>query len=246
MIAPTKPRKPPRPAVGRGPPQGRRDRRRRVCASVFDKPYQVGGFTESVSSRAFNKSLKEADIRALFNHDPNYPLGRGKAGTLALAADTHGLHYEIQMPTNPMAAMVTEAIERGDVTGSSFSFEVIRDSWDDTDRGPVRRLHEVKLFDVGPVTFPASEATEVDVKRAVRSLAIATSRPEKELLKLYRELRALLSRPRSRWMRIFSTYSTAHRTPRLHRAPGHLGCHRPHRRRESRSTQTKDSDIDCL
>ena len=125
------------------------------------------------SSPHARSERRRSDTRALFNHDANYPLGRVKAGTLKLSAnDPHGWRYRVLLPQNPMAAMVAEAIERGDVTGSSFSFEVNKDDWSDADAGtPTRVLREVRAYDVGPVTFPASEATDVNVPRAMRSLA---------------------------------------------------------------------------
>jgi hypothetical protein len=147
-------------------------------ASVYDVPYEVGGFREIVAPSAFRKTSKESDIRALFNHDPNYPLGRIKSGTLEVdASDPHGWHYRVLLPKNPQAQMVAEAIERGDVTGSSFSFEVYKDDWSESDTGmPVRVLREVRAYDVGPVTFPASEATDVNVAGAMRSLSAKCGR----------------------------------------------------------------------
>ena len=79
------------------------------------------------------------------------------------------------LPKNAQAQMVAEAIERGDVTGSSFSFEVMRDEWSESDSGgTIRVLRDVRAYDLGPVTFPASEATDVNVSRAMRSLSAKT------------------------------------------------------------------------
>jgi HK97 family phage prohead protease len=50
-------------------------------AAVFNSLSQnLGGFVEQVQPGAFKKTLQEADVRALFNHDPNIVLGRNKAG----------------------------------------------------------------------------------------------------------------------------------------------------------------------
>src|SRR5574344_1375042 len=60
-------------------------------AAVFDKWSEtLGGifpFKEKVKRGAFMDSLEKDDIRALFNHDPNYVLGRNKSGTLELRED---------------------------------------------------------------------------------------------------------------------------------------------------------------
>ena len=143
-------------------------------ASVFDAPYDLWGFREQVARGAFKKSLKEGDVAALWNHDANVVLGRNKSGTLRLSEDDRGLHYEVDLPDTQAARDLYTLIKRGDVYQSSFAFEVIKDEWDQSDReSPLRTLREVRLYDVSPVTYPASPATDVDVVRAVRSLADA-------------------------------------------------------------------------
>lgn len=118
----------------------------------------LGGFVEQVAPGATSKTIQEADIRGLLNHDPNLLLGRNKAGTMRLAEDRVGLDFEIDVPdTTPGRDLVVSA-ERGDINGSSFSFRVVGDgqTWGFTDDDfPLRTLTEIKLYDVGPVTFPA-------------------------------------------------------------------------------------------
>ncbi|MCC6147412.1 MAG: HK97 family phage prohead protease, partial [Anaerolineaceae bacterium] len=80
----------------------------------------LGGFYERIQQGAFTKTLQEADIRALFNHDPNYPLGRVKANTLRLAEDEIGLGIEIDLPDTQYASDLAVSIERGDVDQMSF------------------------------------------------------------------------------------------------------------------------------
>lgn len=146
-------------------------------ASVFDSPYSLFGFDEQVARGAFKKSLKEGDVAALWNHDPNVVLGRNKSGTLRLREDEIGLHYEVDLPDTQSARDLYTLIERGDVYQSSFAFEIVKEDWDYPKKGeeglPLRTIREVRLYDVSPVTYPASPATDVDVARAVRSLAEA-------------------------------------------------------------------------
>lgn len=146
-------------------------------ASVFDTPYTLWGFNEQVARGAFRKSIKEADVAALWNHDPNVVLGRKKSGTLRMEEDDRGLHYEVDLPDTQAARDLYTLIQRGDVYQSSFAFEVVKESWDypkgESTELPLRTLKEVKLYDVSPVTYPASPSTDVDVARAVRSFAEA-------------------------------------------------------------------------
>lgn len=137
-------------------------------AAVFNsRSKNLGGFVEVVERPAFNKTVKEADVRALWNHDPSLLLGRTRAGTLKLSLDTSGLYYRTEAPNTSYARDLVELLSRGDVTQSSFSFFKIHDEWDLTeDEYPQRHLTEVGLVDVSPVTYPAYEEATSGVSRA--------------------------------------------------------------------------------
>ena len=140
--------------------------------AVFDQwSEDLGGFRERIRAGAFRKTLGEADVRALFNHDPNYVLGRTKAGTLALAEDEAGLRFEAEPPDTQWARDLLVSIRRGDVAEMSFGFEVMRDKWRRREGEPLEReLIEVRLWDVGPVTFPAYPQTSAQVRARVSEL----------------------------------------------------------------------------
>jgi len=137
--------------------------------SVFNAASSdLGGFTEVVAPSAFDEVLND-DVRGLFNHDPNFVLGRTTAGTLKLDVDDTGLRYEIDLPdTQTVRDLVVEPMRRGDITGSSFGFMVDEDEWIERDDGKiVRTINKVgKLLDVSPVTYPAYP----DTSAAMRSL----------------------------------------------------------------------------
>jgi HK97 family phage prohead protease len=125
------------------------------------------GFRERIAPEAFNRALAEGqDVRGLFNHDPNQVLGR-MPKTMRLKTDKTGLAYEIDLPDTNLGRDLASLIERGDVRGSSFSFRVVGRSLQDLpDGGTIRTLEDVDLLDVGPVTFPAYEATTADMRAA--------------------------------------------------------------------------------
>lgn len=133
-------------------------------AAVFDQWAEIWNFKEKVRAGAFKKTIEESDIRALFNHNSNYVLGRKKAGTLELAEDDHGLHFRTTPPSTDWTSGLLESIQRGDVDGASFSFDVVADEWHSVDGNDERELIEVRLYDVGPVTFPAYPQTSVSVR----------------------------------------------------------------------------------
>jgi len=141
-------------------------------ASVFDQwSEDLGGFKERVRPGAFTKTIEESDVRALFNHDPNYVLGRNKAGTLKLEEDKKGLAIEVDPPDTQWARDLTTSIKRGDITQMSFGFQTVKDEWDNEDKSAVTRdLVEVRLYDVSPVTYPAYPQTTVAVRDLVSQL----------------------------------------------------------------------------
>lgn len=170
-------------------------------AAVFNRmSANLGGFVEQVAPGAFSKTIQEADVRHLLNHDANVVLGRNRAGTLRLAEDTTGLHYEVDLPNTQAARDLAESVERGDISGSSFAFRVVGDDGDDwgltDDEFPLRTLRQVALYDTSTVTYPAYPSTqEDDVKAAVRSLARQLDRPIEDLVTAAanNELRSLMT-----------------------------------------------------
>lgn len=136
-------------------------------AAVFNSNSEpMYGFTERIKPGCFSRAIKEDDVRALFNHDSNIVLGRNTAKTLRLSEDKEGLAFEVDLPDTQAARDVAVLIERGDVSGCSFSFRTLKDEWEYSDNGAttLRTLIDVELFDVGPVVFPAYAATDVSVR----------------------------------------------------------------------------------
>ena len=134
-------------------------------AAVYNqKSEQMWGFRETIRPGAFTKTIKTADVRALWNHDPNYVLGRTKSGTLELSEDDKGLVVKITPPETNFAKDIIATIKRGDVDQMSFGFQTVTDEWRTEDKEQIRELIEVELFDVSPVTFPAYPQTDVQAR----------------------------------------------------------------------------------
>lgn len=135
-----------------------------VTAIFRGESEDLGGFTEVIEPGAFDEAVLVSDVRALYNHDPNFILGRLASGTLELEVREDGLHYRV--PKLPESRRdVFEAIQRGDVTGNSFAFTVDRDRWEERDNKPLRVIEKIRqLYDVGPVVYPAYSQTVVSAR----------------------------------------------------------------------------------
>lgn len=137
--------------------------------SIFNSRSEpMWGFREIIKPGAFDSVLND-DVRALFNHDPNFILGRSASGTLVISVDDRGLKYDINPPdTQTIRDLVLSPMQRGDITQSSFAFSVARngDDWYEDDEGIIiREINQIsRLYDVSPVTYPAYQEAESTVR----------------------------------------------------------------------------------
>lgn len=156
-------------------------------AAVFDIISEMAGwYRERVARGAFTDSIKQDDIRALWNHDSNFVLGRNKVGTLKLSEDNRGLAVEIHPPDTSISRDFIELIRRGDVSQMSFGFEVLKQSWEvEKDELDLRTIEKVKLWEVSPVTFPFYEDTDISVKASHAEWRSSFKSPEYKHPKKY-------------------------------------------------------------
>ena len=137
--------------------------------AVYDSVYNVyPGATESIARGAFTEAIK-GDVRALYNHNSDIVLGRTSAGTLELRDTDAGLWGRIKINKNDTEAMNAYArIQRGDLSGCSFGFDIAPGGEDTTirDDGSVHwTITRVDpLYEISPCVFPAYEATHVSAR----------------------------------------------------------------------------------
>ena len=168
-------------------------------AALFMEWTQIGGdqwgFMERIAPGAFADSLKTDDIRSFFNHDSNQVLGRTSAKTAEFDEDEKGLRAVIYPPDTVAGRDVVALVKRGDVTGMSFMFRTLADEWEEPTKGelPKRTVKKVQLFEAGPVTFPAYEATSISARDRAKALRDVLSRQvDPDLLAQRREADRLM------------------------------------------------------
>ena len=163
-------------------------------ASVFNSwttLYEGRNFLwrELVRPGAYKRAIAEKqDVRCLFNHEPDWLLGRTRSGTLDLSEDGVGLVSDCDPPdTQLVRDLVLSPIERGDLSQMSFTFlpnnranatvvseggvtiidrggEKITIRMDDDIEIEERELIDLDLYDVSPVTYPAYTDTDVGLR----------------------------------------------------------------------------------
>ena len=136
--------------------------------AVFNRQTELWpGAYEEVAPGAFDETLGN-DIRALINHDTTLVLGRNKAGTLELKADSYGLWGRVKInPNDTDAVNLYERVKRGDVDQCSFGFNITSEETDWRDDGTVKwTITGIDLHEVSVCTFPAYEDTGVQARKA--------------------------------------------------------------------------------
>lgn len=147
-------------------------------ASVFNYPIEtleswLYGTTTYMRPGAFGNTLQEHrdEIQALYNHGHDPQIGEKPLGKPSvMREDAHGLYVEVPLDRTSYNDDIIASLESGALRAMSIGFVPERDSYND-DRS-VREIHQVRLYDFGPVTFPANRASTV----ALHSLSVDLER----------------------------------------------------------------------
>jgi HK97 family phage prohead protease len=161
--------------------------------AVFGDPTRIdsceGVFDEEIKRGAFKKTLAERTPVLQFDHGRHPMVGSIPLGSFeSLREDDNGLHVLAQLHDNWLVQPVRDAIKSKAIPGMSFRFSVVKDEWrdstgklvkpddvqrrlwasDSADPASIlkRTLLEVRLYEVGPVVFPAYAGTSVGVRSA--------------------------------------------------------------------------------
>lgn len=154
--------------------------------AVFDTWTEIdswyeGQFLERLVKGAFRKTLREniADVRVQYDHGGDDYIGSAPLGPInTCAEDDFGVYYEVPLldtdyNRDRILPLLSGRLMDGTVTGesllgASFRFRVIKDEWvmepkpsaTNPKALPERTIREVRLYEFGPVVFPAyPEAT---------------------------------------------------------------------------------------
>ena len=122
---------------------------------VYDEWTEIWpGYKERVSKGA----VRNADtVKSFFNHDPDYVLSTLDSDPALVLRDTdHGLEFDSPIPPTTYGNDLKINLQRKNVRGSSFAFDVHKDRWTRDENDVVYRdIVDLTLYEVGPVTNPA-------------------------------------------------------------------------------------------
>lgn len=139
---------------------------------VYDIKTDIGWYDEIIARGALDHTdLK--DVRFLIGHDLGMvPLARSRNNnensTMQLRVTERGLEIRVDLDTenNADSRKLYSAVQRGDISGMSFTFVVDGDSWDDIDSDhPTRTIRSIKrVYEVSAVAFPAYAQTSLEAR----------------------------------------------------------------------------------
>lgn len=139
---------------------------------VFNAKTDLGWYDEIIDTEALaNTDLR--DVRFLINHNTDMiPLARSRNNnensTMQMSVDESGMtiRVDLDIENNTDARSLYSAVERGDISGMSYMYTVDQDAWEDLEsEHPTRHIRSIgKVFEVSAVTFPAYEATSIQVR----------------------------------------------------------------------------------
>lgn len=145
-------------------------------AAVFNSPTRIdsweGRFDEVIAPGAFAKTISERTPVLQFDHGRDVATGSVPIGAIEeLREDARGLFVRARLHDNPRVEPIRQAIESGAIDGMSFRFQVVTESWEKRSNDvDLRTIRELGLFELGPVVFPAYEATTVGVRSLLAGL----------------------------------------------------------------------------
>jgi HK97 family phage major capsid protein/HK97 family phage prohead protease len=161
--------------------------------STFGDWYEVnslfeGNFIESVSKRAFDKTIRESrgQMKVLFDHGQDPQIGNKILGSIeSLSTDDIGPAYTVPLYDTSYNRDLAPGLIAG-AYGSSFRFSVEKDVWDHSPEPsdynpsglPERTITEARVFEFGPVTFPANSLADAGARSTTDAYYKRSKNPE--------------------------------------------------------------------
>jgi len=122
-------------------------------------------FQERMLPGCFDRCLSDKpDIVACIDHDTTKLLGRTSNGTLRIVQTKTGLDIEVPTPDTSYARDLVTMVERADINGMSFVFDVITDKWYNEGGKRCRDIVEGRIHEVTFTGFPAYPQTSCQAR----------------------------------------------------------------------------------
>jgi HK97 family phage prohead protease len=153
---------------------------------VYNREVEIWpGYMEKIRNGALRTSVDSGkEIKSFFNHNPSSVLSTTRSNPPLVIEDTDkGLRFESPIPPTTYGNDLEVNLQRKNVRGASFSFEV-KENGDILTRDENgiyhREIIDAELYEVGPVTNPAYPSTNVGLRSQEEAFAEAEERCKQE------------------------------------------------------------------
>lgn len=143
-----------------------------------------GHFMERFSRTAYRKTMAEHPPKILFQHGKDPAIGEKPIATTDEVGEDETSPYARGQLLDGLPELVVDGLRKG-VYGASHRFSVVREKWDDNpvggphnpDRLPERTITEARLFELGPVTWPAYAQASASLRSLTDEMRPPTPAP---------------------------------------------------------------------
>ncbi len=153
----------------------------------------IDSYGDIIEPGAFSRTLKNQKVfPLLWSHQTDSPIGKFTA-----KQDKEGLKIRGELNLDiPKAKEVYSNMKKGIVTGLSIGYRVVKDELATVAKRTVRKLKEIRLFEVSAVVFPANELAQVEAVKNIEKSLIdkdpANATPENDTIQIYKEFIKIL------------------------------------------------------
>jgi HK97 family phage prohead protease len=121
------------------------------------------GAMEVFENGCFAESLAVDDLRVLFNHNPDYVLGRTQCRTAIFYEDFDGLHFEAEPPETNWAGDLLISMDRGDINQADALFYVLKSRLEYSGSQKIRVIEKAKLIEASVTSFSQFDAPSAKI-----------------------------------------------------------------------------------
>lgn len=142
-------------------------------AIIYEQEVSIGGWFNEVVKRGALDGADLTDVPMFIHHNgATIPMARSRRNsnnsTLKLTPDTIGLHFraELDVANNVDAKALYSSIQRGDISGMSYSFRVQDEKWLNIEEPiPTREILKFsKIGEISALWSPAYDGTSIEAR----------------------------------------------------------------------------------
>ena len=157
-------------------------------AATWDRDKHDDIIHRGAFSKSINEAFPKGKIKVLWQHDDRQPIGM----PVEMIEDEKGLKVKAKISKTQLGDEALELMRDGVVDSLSIGFYTVTGKSNFDEAQGIRHLHELKLVEFSPVTFPANEAAVITAVKSLKDQILNAKLPKEQIIKSIEELKALV------------------------------------------------------